>query len=151
MVRDRFAPSSTGYPQMGSARTFILDWFYVRKLQGVILFRIDDTDVDRNTEASPAAADLEQRPRGEVRWPYNREMNALSTEESNKRAAHSESFNIRYKIRREPAYKMSFHDPVYGPQTTSRVELTGQPVWPSAFAVFTCIGSKSVLAGLQKV
>ncbi len=52
MIRARFAPSPTGYLHIGSARTFIFNWLYVRKNQGTMVLRIDDTDVDRNTEAS---------------------------------------------------------------------------------------------------
>ena len=52
MIRARFAPSPTGYLHIGSARTFIFNWLYVRKHQGTLVLRIDDTDVDRNTEAS---------------------------------------------------------------------------------------------------
>ncbi len=52
MIRARFAPSPTGYLHIGSARTFIFNWLYVRKHDGTMVLRIDDTDVDRNTEAS---------------------------------------------------------------------------------------------------
>ena len=52
MIRARFAPSPTGYLHIGSARTFIFNWLYVRKHQGTMVLRIDDTDADRNTEAS---------------------------------------------------------------------------------------------------
>jgi glutamyl-tRNA synthetase len=52
MVRLRFAPSPTGYLHIGSARTFIFNWLYVRHHQGTMLLRIDDTDVERNTQAS---------------------------------------------------------------------------------------------------
>jgi glutamyl-tRNA synthetase len=52
MVRARFAPSPTGYLHIGSARTFIFNWLFVRHHQGVMILRIDDTDVDRNTQAS---------------------------------------------------------------------------------------------------
>src|SRR5581483_3768103 len=52
MIRARFAPSPTGYLHIGSARTFIFNWLYVRKHNGTMVLRIDDTDVDRNTEAS---------------------------------------------------------------------------------------------------
>ena len=52
MVRVRFAPSPTGYLHIGSARTFIFNWLYARHHQGVMVLRIDDTDVERNTEAS---------------------------------------------------------------------------------------------------
>lgn len=52
MIRARFAPSPTGYLHIGSARTFIFNWLYVRRNQGTMILRIDDTDVDRNTQAS---------------------------------------------------------------------------------------------------
>ena len=52
MIRARFAPSPTGYLHIGSARTFIFNWLYVRRHEGTMILRIDDTDVDRNTEAS---------------------------------------------------------------------------------------------------
>src|SRR5579884_3063235 len=52
MIRARFAPSPTGYLHIGSARTFIFNWLFVRKHHGKMVLRIDDTDVDRNTEAS---------------------------------------------------------------------------------------------------
>ena len=37
---------------MGSARTFIFNWLYARKTGGTMILRLDDTDVERNTEAS---------------------------------------------------------------------------------------------------
>jgi len=52
MIRARFAPSPTGYLHIGSARTFIFNWLYVRKHQGTMVLRIDDTDFDRNSEVS---------------------------------------------------------------------------------------------------
>ena len=52
MLRVRFAPSPTGYLHIGSARTFIFNWLYARRNQGTMILRIDDTDVDRNTQAS---------------------------------------------------------------------------------------------------
>ena len=52
MPRVRFAPSPTGYLHIGSARTFIFNWLYARRNQGTMILRIDDTDVERNTEAS---------------------------------------------------------------------------------------------------
>jgi glutamyl-tRNA synthetase len=51
-MRVRFAPSPTGYLHIGSARTFIFNWLYARQNNGAIILRIDDTDVERNTEAS---------------------------------------------------------------------------------------------------
>ena len=52
MIRVRFAPSPTGYLHIGSARTFIFNWLYARKQRSTMVLRIDDTDTDRNTEAS---------------------------------------------------------------------------------------------------
>jgi glutamyl-tRNA synthetase len=50
--RVRFAPSPTGFLHVGSARTFIFNWLYARHNQGTMVLRLDDTDVERNTEAS---------------------------------------------------------------------------------------------------
>jgi glutamyl-tRNA synthetase len=50
--RVRFAPSPTGFLHVGSARTFILNWLYARHNRGTMVLRLDDTDVERNTEAS---------------------------------------------------------------------------------------------------
>ena len=52
MLRVRFAPSPTGFLHVGSARTFIFNWLYARHNQGTMILRVDDTDVERNTEAS---------------------------------------------------------------------------------------------------
>jgi glutamyl-tRNA synthetase len=52
MTRVRFAPSPTGYLHIGSARTFIFNWLYARHHKGTMILRIDDTDLERNTEAS---------------------------------------------------------------------------------------------------
>jgi glutamyl-tRNA synthetase len=50
--RVRFAPSPTGFLHVGSARTFIFNWLYARHNHGTVILRIDDTDVERNTDAS---------------------------------------------------------------------------------------------------
>lgn len=52
MLRVRFAPSPTGYLHIGSARTFVFNWLYARHNGGTMVLRIDDTDVERNTQAS---------------------------------------------------------------------------------------------------
>jgi glutamyl-tRNA synthetase len=52
MSRVRFAPSPTGFLHIGSARTFIFNWLYARRNGGTMILRIDDTDVERNTQAS---------------------------------------------------------------------------------------------------
>src|SRR6202453_517169 len=50
--RVRFAPSPTGFLHVGSARTFIFNWLYARRNAGTMILRLDDTDVERNTDAS---------------------------------------------------------------------------------------------------
>lgn len=52
MDRVRFAPSPTGYLHIGGARTFIFNWLFARRFGGTMILRIDDTDVERNTQAS---------------------------------------------------------------------------------------------------
>ncbi|MGD0938362.1 MAG: glutamate--tRNA ligase [Terracidiphilus sp.] len=51
-IRVRFAPSPTGFLHVGSARTFIFNWLFARHNHGTMVLRLDDTDVERNTEAS---------------------------------------------------------------------------------------------------
>src|SRR5204863_3674846 len=50
--RVRFAPSPTGFLHVGSARTFIFNWLYAKRTSGIMILRLDDTDVGRNTDAS---------------------------------------------------------------------------------------------------
>ena len=50
-VRVRFAPSPTGYLHVGGARTALFNWLYARKLGGVFILRIEDTDRERSTDA----------------------------------------------------------------------------------------------------
>jgi glutamyl-tRNA synthetase len=52
MLRVRFAPSPTGFLHVGSARTFIFNWLYARRNGGTMVLRLDDTDVERNSDAS---------------------------------------------------------------------------------------------------
>src|SRR5262252_4673428 len=52
MLRVRFAPSPTGYLHIGSARTFIFNWLFARHNHGTMILRIDDTDLERNTQTS---------------------------------------------------------------------------------------------------
>jgi glutamyl-tRNA synthetase len=51
-VRTRFAPSPTGYLHIGGARTALFSWAYARKHGGKFILRIEDTDLERSTEAS---------------------------------------------------------------------------------------------------
>ena len=48
--RVRFAPSPTGYLHIGGARTALFNWLFARRLGGVFVLRIEDTDVERSSE-----------------------------------------------------------------------------------------------------
>ncbi|OFV98304.1 MAG: glutamate--tRNA ligase [Acidobacteria bacterium RIFCSPLOWO2_12_FULL_54_10] len=48
-VRVRFAPSPTGYLHVGGARTALFNWLYARKVGGVFVLRIEDTDAERSS------------------------------------------------------------------------------------------------------
>ncbi len=48
----RFPPSPTGYLHLGGARTALFNWLYARHTGGRFILRIEDTDVERSTQAS---------------------------------------------------------------------------------------------------
>lgn len=50
-VRVRFAPSPTGYLHVGGARTALFNWLFARKHGGTFILRIEDTDIQRSSEA----------------------------------------------------------------------------------------------------
>jgi glutamyl-tRNA synthetase len=49
-VRVRFAPSPTGLLHIGNARTALFNFLFARRHQGVLILRIEDTDVERSTD-----------------------------------------------------------------------------------------------------
>jgi glutamyl-tRNA synthetase len=51
-VRTRFAPSPTGHLHVGGARTALFSWLYARKHGGRFVLRIEDTDLERSSQAS---------------------------------------------------------------------------------------------------
>jgi glutamyl-tRNA synthetase len=51
-VRTRFAPSPTGFLHVGGARTALFSWAYARRHGGQFILRVEDTDLERSTEAS---------------------------------------------------------------------------------------------------
>lgn len=51
-VRTRFCPSPTGIPHVGLIRTTLYNWVFARHHGGTFVFRIEDTDAARDTEAS---------------------------------------------------------------------------------------------------
>ncbi|MCY7395934.1 MAG: glutamate--tRNA ligase [Nocardioides sp.] len=51
-VRVRMAPSPTGSPHVGLVRTALYNWAFARHHGGTFVFRVEDTDVARNTSES---------------------------------------------------------------------------------------------------
>jgi glutamyl-tRNA synthetase len=51
-VRVRFCPSPTGSPHVGLARTALFNWAFARHTGGTFVFRIEDTDVARDSQES---------------------------------------------------------------------------------------------------
>jgi len=51
-VRTRFAPSPTGFLHVGGARTALYSWAFARQCKGSFVLRIEDTDLERSTQAS---------------------------------------------------------------------------------------------------
>jgi glutamyl-tRNA synthetase len=46
-VRVRFAPSPTGFLHLGGARTALFNWLFARNKGGVLILRVEDTDIAR--------------------------------------------------------------------------------------------------------
>ena len=51
-VRTRFAPSPTGFLHIGGLRTALFSWLYARRHGGIFVLRIEDTDLERSTDAA---------------------------------------------------------------------------------------------------
>ncbi|MBW5290279.1 MAG: Glutamyl-tRNA synthetase [Candidatus Ruthia sp. Asou_11_S2] len=51
-MKSRFAPSPTGYLHIGGARTALFAWAWAKKQHGKFVLRIEDTDLERSTQAS---------------------------------------------------------------------------------------------------
>ena len=54
-VVTRFAPSPTGYLHIGGLRTALFNYLWARKNNGKFLLRIEDTDLERNSEEAMKA------------------------------------------------------------------------------------------------
>jgi glutamyl-tRNA synthetase len=52
VVRTRIAPSPTGMLHLGTARTALFCWAFARHHGGQFILRIEDTDLERSTEAA---------------------------------------------------------------------------------------------------
>jgi len=51
-VRTRFAPSPTGFIHLGNIRSALYPWAYARSQKGDFVLRIEDTDLERSTQAA---------------------------------------------------------------------------------------------------
>ena len=68
-VRTRFAPSPTGFLHVGGARTALYSWLYARHNQGEFVLRIEDTDLERSTQAATDAI-LEAMEWLDLHWEH---------------------------------------------------------------------------------
>jgi len=50
--RSRFAPSPTGYLHIGGARTALFSYLFARRHGGVVVLRVEDTDLERSSQES---------------------------------------------------------------------------------------------------
>jgi glutamyl-tRNA synthetase len=137
MIRTRFAPSPTGYLHIGGARTALFSWAYARRHGGQFVLRIEDTDLERSTEASVGAIldamnpcyctkeELDQlredqrrrgeKPRYDGRWrPENVKSNGLKVPQGGRPV-------IRFRNPTEG--DVSFLDEVKGKITFANAEL----------------------------
>lgn len=51
-TRTRFAPSPTGFIHLGNIRSALYPWAFARSTGGIFILRIEDTDLDRSTQAA---------------------------------------------------------------------------------------------------
>ncbi len=51
-IRTRFAPSPTGFIHLGNIRSALYPWAFARSTGGDFILRIEDTDVERSTQAA---------------------------------------------------------------------------------------------------
>jgi glutamyl-tRNA synthetase len=130
MLRVRFAPSPTGYLHIGSARTFIFNWLYARHNGGTMILRIDDTDIERNTQQSLDSI-FEGLKWLDLGWDefYRQserlKLHARAAEEIlAKGLAYRDSEGVmRFRVPRETRAEVAFTDLVYGPQVKGTADI----------------------------
>lgn len=130
MLRVRFAPSPTGYLHIGSARTFIFNWLYARHNAGTMILRIDDTDVERNTQQSLDSI-FEGLKWLDLGWDeFYRQSDRLDLHKRSAEEILAKGFAyrdsegvVRFKVPRETRAEVSFTDLVYGPQTKGTADI----------------------------
>ena len=55
----RYAPSPTGWLHLGNARPALLNWLFALNTGGRYILRLDDTDLDRSSDAFAAGIDAD--------------------------------------------------------------------------------------------
>ena len=51
-IRTRFAPSPTGFVHLGNIRSALYPWAFAKANGGDFILRVEDTDVERSTQAA---------------------------------------------------------------------------------------------------
>ena len=51
-IRTRFAPSPTGFIHLGNIRSALYPWAFARANGGKFILRIEDTDLERSSQAA---------------------------------------------------------------------------------------------------
>jgi glutamyl-tRNA synthetase len=130
MPRVRFAPSPTGYLHIGSARTFIFNWLYARHNHGTMILRIDDTDIERNTQESLDSIfdGLKWLDLGWDEFYRQSERMDLHASAAEKILAAGCAYRdaegvVRFKVPRETREHVAFTDLVYGPQMKATADI----------------------------
>jgi len=130
MLRVRFAPSPTGYLHIGSARTFIFNWLYARHNAGTMILRIDDTDVERNTQESLDSI-FDGLKWLDLGWDeFYRQSDRLDLHKRSAEeilvkghAYRDDEGVVRFKVPRETRTEVAFTDLVYGTQVKGTADI----------------------------
>ena len=106
-VRTRFAPSPTGFLHVGGARTALYSWAFARQCKGTFVLRVEDTDLERSTQASVDAIldgmkwlglDWDEGPFFQMqRLARYKAVGDALIEAADEEAAHQRSFYRRYE------------------------------------------------------
>jgi glutamyl-tRNA synthetase len=130
MLRVRFAPSPTGYLHIGSARTFIFNWLYARHNAGTMILRIDDTDIERNTQQSLDSIfdGLKWLDLGWDEFYRQSERMDLHARAAEQIIAKGHAYRdaegvVRFKVPRDTRAEVAFTDLVYGPQVKGTADI----------------------------
>ncbi len=72
---------------------------------------------------TPASSEPSEKAHGATAWLFNAGMRDLSGEESQRRADAGEAFVLRFRVPRDTARCVEFHDNVYGHQSKSTADI----------------------------